>query len=105
MADMIHAMQAATGADIPCNEEWHYRPIDVDLAMPWRVMLKWRISTLAGFEGATKIYLNTITPVMLRDRVVERLFSLRAERKVSDSLQIAFEAPCRPNSLRYARGR
>lgn len=105
MADMIHAMQAATGPDIPCNEEWHYRPIDVDLAMPWRVMLKWRISTLAGFEGATKIYLNTITPIMLRDRVVERLFALRTERKVADDLQIAFEAPCRPNSLRYARAR
>ncbi|WP_232547193.1 DUF4921 family protein [Propioniciclava soli] len=103
MADMIHAMQAATGADIPCNEEWHYRPIDVDLAMPWRVMLKWRISTLAGFEGATKIYLNTITPVMLRDRVVERLFALRAEHRVADDLKIAFEAPCRPNTLRYAR--
>ncbi|MDN5570317.1 MAG: DUF4921 family protein [Propionibacteriaceae bacterium] len=103
MADMIHAMQAATGPDIPCNEEWHYRPIDVDLPMPWRVMLKWRVSTLAGFEGATKIYLNTISPVMLRDRVVERLFSLRAERRVADDLRIAFEAPCRPNSLRYAR--
>ena len=105
MADMIHAMQAATGADIPCNEEWHYRPIDVDLAMPWRVMLKWRVSTLAGFEGATKIYLNTITPVMLRDRVVERLFALRTERRIADSLKVAFEAPCRPNSLRYAQPR
>ena len=103
MSDMIQAMHAATGADVPCNEEWHYRPIDVDLAMPWRVMLKWRVSTLAGFEGATKIYLNTIEPVMLRDRVVDRLFALRNDRKVADSLKIAFEAPCRPNSLRYAR--
>ena len=38
MSDMIQAMHAATGSDVPCNEEWHYRPIDVDLAMPWRVM-------------------------------------------------------------------
>jgi galactose-1-phosphate uridylyltransferase len=103
MSDMIQAIHAATGTEVPCNEEWHYRPIDVDLAMPWRVMLKWRVSTLAGFEGATKIYLNTIEPVMLRDRVVDRLFALRNDRKVADSLKIAFEAPCRPNSLRYAR--
>lgn len=103
MSDMIHAMQAATGTAIPCNEEWHYRPLDVDVAMPWRVMLKWRVSTLAGFEGATKIYLNTITPEQVRDRVVERLFALRAERRIADNLKIAFEAPCRPNSLRYCR--
>ncbi len=105
MSDMMQAMHAATGVDVPCNEEWHYRPIDVDLAMPWRVMLKWRVSTLAGFEGATKIYLNTITPIMLRDRVVERLFALRTEHRIADSLQIAFEAPCRPNTLRYAARR
>ena len=105
MSDMMQAMHAATGVDVPCNEEWHYRPIDVDLPMPWRVMLKWRVSTLAGFEGATKIYLNTITPVMLRDRVVERLFALRNERRIAESLKVAFEAPCRPNALRYASGR
>lgn len=103
MSDMIHAMHAATGPDVPCNEEWHYRPADVDLPMPWRVMLKWRVSTLAGFEGATKIYLNTITPIMLRDRVVERLFALRADRRIAEGLHVAFEAPCRPNSLRYSR--
>ncbi len=105
MSDMIHAMHAATGADVPSNEEWHYRPLDVDLPMPWRVMLKWRVSTLAGFEGATKIYLNTIAPVSLRDRVVDRLFALRAEHRIAPDLKLAFEAPCRPNSLRYASGR
>ncbi len=104
MSDMIHACHAATGGDVPSNEEWHYRPIDVDLAMPWRVMLKWRVSTLAGFEGATKINLNTIAPEGLRDRVVNRLFALRAEGRLADNLRIAFEAECRPNSLRYHRG-
>lgn len=104
MSDMVHAMHAATGAQVPSNEEWHYRPLDVDLAMPWRVMVKWRVSTLAGFEGATKIYLNTITPESLRDRVVDRLFTLRAQRAIASDLQLAFEAPCRPNSLRYASG-
>ncbi|MEN0070008.1 MAG: DUF4921 family protein, partial [Propionicimonas sp.] len=103
MSDMVHAMHAATGVDIPCNEEWHYRPVDTDLRMPWRVMLKWRVSTLAGFEGATKIYLNTVDPYTLRDRVVPNLYRLRDERRIA-GLKIATEAPCRPNSLRYTKG-
>ncbi len=104
MSDMIHAMHAATGVAVPSNEEWHYRPIDSDLPMPWRVMLKWRVSTVAGFEGATKIYLNTIDPYGLRDRVVPNLYRLRDERRIAP-LQIATEAPCRPNPLRYVQGR
>ncbi len=104
MSDMIHAMHAATGVEVPCNEEWHYRPMDLDLAMPCRVSLKWRVSTVAGFEGATKIYLNTIDPYSLRDRVVPNLFRLRDERRIAP-LQIAMEAPCRPNCLRYTHDR
>lgn len=102
MSDMIHAMHAATGTDVPCNEEWHYRPLDVDLAMPWRVMLKWRVSTLAGFEGATKIYLNTIGPYTIRDKVVPKLYALRDQRLIAD-MSIASESACRPNPLRYNR--
>ena len=101
MSDMIHAIHAATGTAIPSNEEWHYRPVDLDLPMPWRVMIKWRISTVAGFEGATKIYLNTIDPYTLRDRIVPKLFRLRGERRIAP-LHIATECACRPNSLRYA---
>ncbi|GAA0331899.1 DUF4921 family protein [Micropruina glycogenica] len=103
MSDMLHAMHAATGVDVPSNEEWHYRPIDVDVAMPWRIVLKWRISTLAGFEGATKIYLNTLDPWTIRDRVAARLLTLRDDGKVSPDLRIGTEAECRPNSLRYHR--
>lgn len=101
MSDLLHAAHAATGTDVPSNEEWHYRPIDADVPMPWRIVLKWRISTLAGFEGATKIYLNTLSPEMVRDRVVNRLFAMRAEGRIASNIKIAFEAPCRPNSLRY----
>ena len=103
MSDMIHAMHAATGPAVPCNEEWHYRPIDVTLPMPWRVLLKWRISTLAGFEGATKIYLNTIAPAALRDRVVSALLGLRERGLIAPGLAIGSEAPGRPNPLRYRR--
>ena len=101
MSDIIHAMHAATGPDVPCNEEWHYRPIDVTLPMPWRVMLKWRVSTLAGFEGATKIYLNTIAPSTLRNRVVTALLDLRERGAVDQRISIGDEADVRPNPLRY----
>lgn len=73
MSDLIHALHTASGAQTPCNEEWHYQPPGVGLRSPVRVVLKWRVSTLAGFEGATKIYLNTISPWALRDRVLDRL--------------------------------
>ncbi len=101
MSNLIHACHAATGVDVPSNEEWHHKPLDVDMPMPWRVMLKWRVSTLAGFEGGTKIYLNTIDPWMLRDRVVPKLFKLRGEGLIAADTRIATECECRPNCLRY----
>ncbi|MFT3971596.1 MAG: DUF4921 family protein [Micropruina sp.] len=104
MSDMVHAMHAATGVEVPSNEEWHYRPIDVDVAMPWRIVLKWRISTLAGFEGATKIYLNTLDPWAIRDRTVTKLAALRDDGRIAANLRIGSEAECRPNSLRYNAG-
>lgn len=103
VSDVLHAMHAATGADVACNEEWHHRPIDVREPMPWRIVLKWRVSTLAGFEGATKIYLNTIDPMTLRDKVVSQLHALRDQRQIAASLRIATECGCQPNPLRYCR--
>ncbi|GAE69287.1 galactose-1-phosphate uridylyltransferase [Cutibacterium acnes JCM 18909] len=35
------------------------------MPVPWRIILKLRTSTLAGFEGGTKIYVNTISPTTL----------------------------------------
>jgi galactose-1-phosphate uridylyltransferase len=105
MADLLHAMHAATGPDIPTNEEWHSRPVDATLPMPWRIVLKWRISTVAGFEGATKIYLNTIDPYALRDRLVPELFRLRAAGAIAPEIRIATEASCRPNPLAYTANR
>ncbi|NLT30495.1 MAG: DUF4921 family protein [Propionibacterium sp.] len=100
ISDLVHACHAATGTDVPCNEEWYYRPLDSDVAMPWRVMLKWRVSTLAGFEGGTKIYLNTLDPWAIRDRVVPKLYELREAGRIAD-MRIATECECLPNSLRY----
>ena len=101
MSDLIHACHAATGTDVPCNEEWYHKPPDVDVPMPWRVLIKWRVSTPAGFEGGTKIYVNTLDPESLRDRVVPRLFQLRAQGRIAPMMKIATECPCVPNCLRY----
>ncbi len=101
MSDLLHAMHAATGADVASNEEWHYRPPGTTVAMPWRIMLKWRVSTLAGFEGATRIYLNTIAPGTLRARVVARLVELREQGRIAAGLRLADEADLRPDPLLY----
>ncbi len=100
-SDLLHAAHAATGPRVPCNEEWHYKPIDLDVAMPLRVNLKWRVSTLAGFEGGTKIYVNTLSPKDIRDRMVTSLYELRDAGRISPTIRIATE--CNPvrNSLRY----
>ena len=100
MSDLIHACHAAMGAGIPCNEEWHYKPPEADVPMPWRVHIKWRISNPAGFEGGTHIYVNTIDPEGVRDRMVPRLFQLRSEGKIA-AMRIATECACVPNCLKY----
>ena len=100
-SDLLHAMHAATGPEVACNEEWHYRPVDLDLPMPWRVNVKWRISTLAGFEGGTKIYVNTLSPFDVRDRIVTNLFTLREEGRIAESIRIAHECAPARNVLLY----
>lgn len=83
VSDLLHAMHAATGIDIPSNEEWHHQPPSTKVPVRWRILLKWRISTLAGFEGGTRIYLNTIDPWKVHDRVVENLLRLREENRIA----------------------
>ena len=100
MADLLHACHAATGRLVSTNEEWHYLPSDVEVAMPWRIHLKWRVSTLAGFEGGTKINVNTISPFELRDRMVHALATLRAQGRVAE-LAIGKECHPGPAPLHY----
>ena len=101
MADIIHACHAAAGADVPCNEEWHHRAPDLDLQVPWHVAIKWRVSNLAGFEGGTKIYLNTISPANIRARVLPELERLRASGEIAADIRIGAECSNSPNSLKY----
>ena len=93
VSDLVHAL----------NEEWHYRAPGVAKEMPWRVVLKWRVSTLAGFEGATKIYLNTIDPRSLRERVVRELEQLRASQAGALAPGIRIGDECEQPYLQYGR--
>lgn len=102
VSDLVHALHAVTGVHVPTNEEWHYRPPGAPWPMPWRIVLKWRISNPAGFEGGTKIHVNTIDPWELRRRAVADLTRLRLEGRIAAGIRIGEE--CRPDDarLRYA---
>ena len=72
--------------------------------MPWRVMLKWRVSTPAGFEGGTKVYVNTIDPWELRRRAVAELTRLRADGRLAGGIRIGAECTAADARLHYADG-
>ncbi len=103
MSDLLHACHAATGRLVPANEEWHYQPIDADVPMPWRIDLKWRVSTLAGFEGGTRINVNTISPFTLHERMVRSLKGLRGAGGIAP-LRLGSECGQQLGALRYAHG-
>jgi len=100
MADLVHAIHAAMGGQISCNEEWYYTPIDAVYKMPWHVLIKWRVNVPAGFEGGTSIFINPLTPIELRDKLVPRLYKLRDENKIAWA-RIAEECRVDPNPLKY----
>lgn len=102
-SDLLHACHASMGPSIPCNEEWHYQPPSARQRIPWHVVLKWRVSTLAGFEGSTKINLNTIDPWLLRSRTVDRLQALKQARTLT-SMMIGDDCALPSHSLRYLYG-
>ncbi|QAY58617.1 DUF4921 family protein [Microbacterium protaetiae] len=98
MSDLVHALHAATGVLVPTNEEWHYRPAPAAAPMPWRIVLKWRVSNPAGFEGDTRVYVNTLDPWTLRQRAVDELERLRAEGAIASGIRIGDE--CAPGDAR-----
>ncbi|MFH0795322.1 MAG: DUF4921 family protein [bacterium] len=100
VSDLVHACHAAIGSQVACNEEWYYTPRDCVINMPWHILIKLRINRQAGFEGGTKIYINTVAPAQLRDMIVGRLYELRQKGKIQVKA-IAVECPVQPNSLKY----
>jgi galactose-1-phosphate uridylyltransferase len=103
VSDMVHACHAAMGSEISCNEEWYYSPLDSIVKMPWHVLIKWRVNVPAGFEGGTSIFINPMTPVDLRDRMVPKLYALR-DRNAIAKIRIAEECYLEPNPLKYYMG-
>jgi len=100
LSNLVHAIHAAMGSQISCNEEWYYTPFDAVYKMPWHVLIKWRVNVPAGFEGGTSIFINPMTPIELRDRMVPRLYKLRDDNRIS-WLRIAEECRVDPNPLKY----
>jgi galactose-1-phosphate uridylyltransferase len=99
-SDLVHAVHATMGPQIACNEEWYYCPRDCMTKMPWHILIKWRTNNPAGFEGGTKIYINPISPIALRDKIVPRLYELRDAGKIA-RFRIAEECSLTPNCLQY----
>ena len=83
VSDLLHAAHVAVSDDVPANEEWHYRPMGTGIPVPWRIILKLRVSTLAGFEGGTKIYVNTISPASLAAQLLPKLQEARAAGRIA----------------------
>lgn len=100
VSNLVHACHAAMGNAISCNEEWYYTPIDAVYKMPWHVLIKWRVNVPAGFEGGTSIFINPMTPIDLRDRIVPKLYQLRDDTRI-DRIRIAEECRVDPNPLKY----
>ncbi len=100
ISDIIHSIHCAMGSEIACNEEWYYTPIDAVDVMPLHILIKWRTITHAGFEGSTKIHINPISPIQVRDILVPKLFQLRYEGKLGN-LRIAEECRVEYNMLQY----
>ncbi|GIG27855.1 DUF4921 family protein [Cellulomonas marina] len=98
VSDLLHALHAATGPTVPTNEEWHHRPPGVDAPLRWRVVLAWRVSTPAGFEGGTGIHVSTVDPWTVRERVVGALRGLRDAGLVAP-VQLGDEAARGPLTL------
>lgn len=102
VSDMVHAFHAASGNQVPCNEEWYYTPRDSKNPIPWHILIKWRTNNLAGFEGGTKIYLNPLTPADLKDRIVPKLKELRDLDKIA-KISIGNECRPKPGPLLYGQ--
>lgn len=101
MSDLVRAVHAAVSGDTSVNEEWHHTPMDSIFKIPWHVFIKLRINTPAGFEGGTNIFINPITPVGLRDKIVPQMYILRSAGRIASTIRIAEECHLLPNPLHY----
>jgi galactose-1-phosphate uridylyltransferase len=102
-SDLVHAMHAATGPRLACNEEWYWRPKGAEQPMPFHVLIKWRVNTPAGFEGSSQIHINPLFPEAMRDRVLGHLKELRESEAIAP-MALGQESSCQAGALRYDNG-
>jgi len=73
MSNLVHACHAALGPDRSTNEEWYYTPPREPAIFPWHVLILLRTNIQAGFEHATRIYINSYRPWEFRSELVDNM--------------------------------
>jgi galactose-1-phosphate uridylyltransferase len=102
-SDLVHAMHAATGSRMPCNEEWYVRPKNVEQPMPFHILIKWRVNTPAGFEGSSQIHINPLFPEEQHSRVLAALKELQSKGRIASGMHLGQECACEAGCLKYDR--
>lgn len=105
MSDLVYAIHKVITSQTTCNEEWYYAPIDSSLPAPWRITIKLRVITPAGFEGNTNIFINPISPHNLKEEVCEALFVARESGEIPKSIKIDNEITRPAKALRYVENK
>lgn len=104
MSDLLHAVHTVITSQTTCNEEWYYAPFDSVYSIPWHICVKLRVTTPAGFEGNTKIYINPIHPQKLASEIISLMEKKRAQGLICKNIRIGKEIKKKPNMLQYYKG-
>jgi galactose-1-phosphate uridylyltransferase len=99
-SDLLRGLHAASGERVPCNEEWYFRPRGAEPAMPFHVLVKWRVNIPAGFEGGSEIHINPLFPEQVRERVLPELREISARGELPGAA-VGDDCPCEDGCLRY----
>ena len=105
MSDLVYSIHKVLTNRTTCNEEWYYSPFDSCSPSPWRVSIKLRIVNPAGFEGNTRIYINPISPLNLKEEICEALHEARNKGEISPKIRIGDEVSKTYNVLLYSKNK
>ncbi len=105
ISDLVYSIHKAITNLTTCNEEWYYSPFDSTHPSPWRVSIKLRIVNPAGFEGNTRIYINPISPLKLKEEICKALFNARTKNEIPSDIRIDEEVSKTYNVLLYSKNK
>lgn len=105
ISDLVYSIHKVLTNRTTCNEEWYYSPFDSCSPSPWRVSIKLRIVNPAGFEGNTRIYINPISPLNLKEEICEALHEARNKGEISPKIRIGDEVSKTYNVLLYSKNK